>query len=101
RHTRSYGDWSSDVCSSDLRDVQRRTEISKSLRLAGGGYSSSQRRIMGQFSPDLLHGRVGAHRDAAIAQLGGSILARIVVVSNRRSEERRVGKEGRCRGWAC
>src|SRR5207248_3488341 len=23
RHTRSYGDWSSDVCSSDLRDCRR------------------------------------------------------------------------------
>src|ERR1700760_4833407 len=38
---------------------------------------------MGQFSPNLLHGRVGTHRDAAVARLGGQILARIVVVSNR------------------
>src|SRR5271156_5778623 len=38
---------------------------------------------MGQFSPDLFHGRVDTHRDAAIAQLGGPILARIIVVSNR------------------
>jgi trehalose-6-phosphate synthase len=37
---------------------------------------------MGQFSPDLLHGRVDIHRDATVA-LGGPILARIVVVSNR------------------
>src|SRR3977135_2478191 len=38
---------------------------------------------MGQFSPDLLHGWADTHRDAAVAQLGGSILARLVVVSNR------------------
>jgi hypothetical protein len=38
---------------------------------------------MGQFSPDLFHGRVDIHRDATVAQLGGPILARIVVVSNR------------------
>src|ERR1700733_8504278 len=38
---------------------------------------------MGQFSPDLFHGRVDTHRDATVAQLGGPILARIVVVSNR------------------
>src|SRR3984957_6955667 len=38
---------------------------------------------MGQFPPDLLHGRADTHRDEAVAQLGGSILARLVVVSNR------------------
>src|SRR5271170_7143885 len=65
------------------RDVQRRTEISKSLRFAGGKHSSAHGRIMGQFSPDLFHGRADTHRDAAVAQLGGPILARIVVVSNR------------------
>src|SRR5207248_7735881 len=27
RHTRSYGDWSSDVCSSDLHDSCRRVEV--------------------------------------------------------------------------
>src|SRR6202040_3569922 len=50
---------------------------------AGRGYSSPHGRIVGQFSSDLLHGRVDIHRDAAIAQQGGPILARIVVVSNR------------------
>src|SRR5271170_3890662 len=38
---------------------------------------------MGQFPPDLFHGRADTHRDAAVAQLGGLILARLVVVSNR------------------
>ena len=39
--------------------------------------------LWGNFPSDLLHGRVDTHRDAAVAQLGGPILARIVVVSNR------------------
>jgi trehalose-6-phosphate synthase len=38
---------------------------------------------MGQFSLDLFHGQFDTYRDAAVAQLGGSVLARIVVVSNR------------------
>src|SRR5450631_3306227 len=38
---------------------------------------------MGQFPPDLFHGRPDTHRDAAVAQLGGLIVARLVVVSNR------------------
>src|ERR1700694_4636040 len=73
------------------RDVQRRTEISQSLRFACGGHSSAHGRIMGQFSPDLFHGRADTLRDAAIAQLGGPILARIVVVSNRVSVPSRDG----------
>src|SRR6202162_3004164 len=46
---------------------------------------------MGEFPPDLFHGRADTHRDAAIAQLGGPILARIVVVSNRVSVPSRDG----------
>jgi trehalose 6-phosphate synthase len=38
---------------------------------------------MGEFPPDLFYGRADTHRDAAIAQLGGPILARLVLVSNR------------------
>src|SRR5207248_6106399 len=34
RHTRSYGDWSSDVCSSDLEECQCRASVSKSSRYA-------------------------------------------------------------------
>src|SRR5437879_13218245 len=56
RHTRYIGDWSSDVCSSDLRRRASRP-------------SPSARRAAPPPRP-------------------------------RRSEERRVGKEGRARGWA-
>src|SRR5437867_9897996 len=35
RHTRSYGDWSSDVCSSDLPGVEREHEVRRPARLRG------------------------------------------------------------------
>ena len=41
------------------------------------------RDIVGQFSADLFDGRTDLDRDAAVAKLGGPILARLVVVSNR------------------
>src|SRR5437763_16919925 len=70
RHTRYIGDWSSDVCSSDLSRVPGRAKISH------GEGSRRTRQAAG--------GRRGAGVDA-----GG----------RRRSEERRVGKECRWRGW--
>src|SRR5437867_12043979 len=63
RHTRSYGDWSSDVCSSDL------TVISMI-----GTFSEIQR----------------------LREQGGDIATQSGAIG--RSEERRVGKEGRSRG---
>src|SRR5437764_15311464 len=64
RHTRYIGDWSSDVCSSDLRSPSA-TSI-KCSAWSGSAVSSMRRRI--------------------------SLRLR------KRSEERRVGKEGRYRG---
>src|SRR5688500_20191178 len=61
RHTRLQGDWSSDVCSSDLQ--------------ASGGIPSEREQLR-EAQPD-----ASAH--------GGH--------DHRRSEERRVGKEGKCR----
>jgi len=54
----------------------------KSLWPADGGCSSSDGRITGQFPSDLFHGRADTLGHAAIAKLGGPILARLVVVSN-------------------
>src|SRR5437764_12143807 len=67
RHTRYIGDWSSDVCSSDL----------EALDLAGGVI----RRVV-----EIEDSR----RDAVVAELVHHVRAD-------RSEERRVGKEGRSR----
>src|SRR5204863_4869268 len=77
RHTRSLRDWSSDVCSSDLPE-----EIAEVLRrhaAAGGDY---------RLSIDLETQRVDDGRGFAAA-----------FPIEARSEERRVGKECRCR-WA-
>src|SRR5207248_8738083 len=90
RHTRSYGDWSSDVCSSDLAhkakagdlaqrllaDQRQRWQAGESIRVEA--YLTQQ--------PDLL-----ADRDAVLDLLYNEFLLR------ERSEERRVGKEGRGR----
>src|SRR5690349_25010521 len=67
RHTRSLRDWSSDVCSSDLRRGHARRDRGRQLR---GGPALGDR-----------------HRPG----LGGTAAQR------RRSEERRVGKECRSR----
>src|SRR5207248_5466737 len=74
RHTRSYGDWSSDVCSSDLLLVAPLSGVC-------GLYLSAVRRYG--------LGRLPLTRSAL--DLVGMLPVR--------SEERRVGKEGRCRWW--
>src|SRR5207248_5128483 len=81
RHTRSYGDWSSDVCSSDLIGLDE-SEGRRSRRRPLGAEELSKaptprqtpRRSWGH--PEPRHERV-------------------------RSEERRVGKEWRSRGCWC
>src|SRR5207248_5788499 len=72
RHTRSYGDWSSDVCSSDLQRQK--------LSVIGSKVSRTARPITQL--PD--HSRLDSTSSANAA---------------RRSEERRVGKECRSR-WS-
>src|SRR3984893_12767613 len=57
--------------------------LSQSLRLAVGGHRSRNRDFVGKFSADLFDGGPDLDRDAALAKLGGSIFARLIVVSNR------------------
>src|SRR5437879_11562330 len=76
RHTRYIGDWSSDVCSSDL--------CFASLAMTDG--ASDEKRGFG-VSRQLQNERQAQH----LVHLGGEVLVR--------SEERRVGKEGRSRRW--
>src|SRR5207248_5365645 len=70
RHTRSYGDWSSDVCSSDLWKWKRHLE------------GDPSRKIGNQY-----------HYPSVMQAKDGSIHVTY------RSEERRVGKECRSRRW--
>src|SRR5256884_4599089 len=82
RHTRCSRDWSSDVCSSDLREV--REQLDGAATRARGLPGDAGRRIGQQ--ADSIKGRLAAVEE------------QIYQVKNR-SEERRVGKECRSR-WS-
>src|SRR5207248_6033261 len=93
RHTRSYGDWSSDVCSSDLLQLLGRLLGDRALL---GGLEA--------FFLDI------PHQDPASRHLIGGDLAErrfrvdLAPVDHEgasRSEERRVGKEWRRRMGGC
>src|SRR5437867_7141182 len=85
RHTRSYGDWSSDVCSSDLDVEVVAIEVDPLL----------DDQFVGLLEPPFA--RLG------IAQVQQPIAARFAELPFRmllvRSEERRVGKEWRSGVW--
>src|SRR5437867_13125615 len=82
RHTRSYGDWSSDVCSSDLS----RLGIRKTCGRPGSGDGQDR-------NPDLRFAGQRLNLSAEGFRRETNKLLRA------RSEERRVGKECRC-GWS-
>src|SRR2546426_1978939 len=85
RHTRLQGDWSSDVCSSDLSPGSTITMPKRYVRLAGT-------RATGRSFDD----RVGSTAQIlALRHLDRAALKHQVI----RSEERRVGKECRSR-WS-
>src|SRR5256885_10415023 len=75
RHTRLQGDWSSDVCSSDLSFVERIDPGSAAAPICSAGFTDS-------------HWLRAAFGTVAYGFFPA-----------RRSEERRVGKEGRSR-WS-
>src|SRR5256885_13232705 len=82
RHTRLQGDWSSDVCSSDLRDALVAQMI--------------QCPVPGRLPQIGMEGPVSGEPLAAAPQLEHRLLRDVL---RRRSEERRVGKECRSR-WS-
>src|SRR5437867_9101692 len=81
RHTRSYGDWSSDVCSSDLEQARIRVQQLSNKAIRGCVVLTGRCRDI-EIDIDTLHADIG------------------VLLTNHRSEERRVGKECRSRGAA-
>src|SRR5690606_41094870 len=93
RHTRFSRDWSSDVCSSDLG----------LLGVSGNGADQVEvdTDVAGSCRPALLHRRVeddviiGGYRQPGV---GGDFSFQLTRTP--RSEERRVGEEGRAWGWA-
>src|SRR5207249_5295454 len=88
RHTRSKRDWSSDVCSSDLSSYTLPVPTRRpSIQIdAVVGVVSSRRRPVG----------TAARRGAGAT--GGTAVGGRAAAAGPRSEERRVGKEGRARG---
>src|SRR5207248_4136667 len=87
RHTRSYGDWSSDVCSSDLP-----LPILMSRTPYGIGQSDSDG-INRRYNELVKDGYIFVLQD-----IRGRFGSEGQFLMNRpRSEERRVGKEGRAR----
>src|SRR3712207_7116855 len=85
RHTRYWRDWSSDVCSSDLQLARAAVRRDVGERSRPGGVEGGGR--ADQVQPD----RAGQVQRLALGRGG--------VRERGRSEERRVGKEGRSR-WS-
>src|SRR5207248_3379312 len=91
RHTRSYGDWSSDVCSSDLFHVVQQKEIN-AFALPGGpmfvnigtiNAADNEAELAGVMAHEMAH----VYMQHSAKQQGKSSL-----LEGLRSEERRVGK---------
>src|SRR5207248_7837556 len=91
RHTRSYGDWSSDVCSSDL-DVTAALANGAAERHASL-YASGLDAIATYLQSSSFDAQRPWRETTAHKR-------RKLEVALARSEERRVGKECRTRTWA-
>src|SRR5207248_8413101 len=89
RHTRSYGDWSSDVCSSDLFRVAITSEY------LGVGYIIGSRVAGILFAGGIISWLVIMPAIKFYGQLAGNvpIYPSTIPIPQMRSEERRVGKE--------
>src|SRR5690348_17991436 len=85
RHTRWTGDWSSDVCSSDLNFASATCEA---LRFSVGADGACK-----------IHGHFSAQAGRTFLMPTCVRLWRVEINAPKRSEERRVGKECRSR-WS-
>src|SRR5262249_57825291 len=98
RHTRLVSDWSSDVCSSDLLNIQRTAAVLSqqfSGTLKPHGLSETQYNVL-----RILRGAGSA--GLACQEIGERMIAHDPDITRLlRSEERRVGKERRTRGARC
>src|SRR5262249_57225821 len=100
RHTRLVSDWSSDVCSSDLRQDVIEAGHKAMLDIVVGNA------LLAVVVARVLRGEALHVAREVIERLGVSVRseqrksAPVADLKLRRSEERRVGKEGRSRWWA-
>src|SRR5207253_6901491 len=88
RHTRWPRDWSSDVCSSDLHTI--------ALVCVCFGLRISECLALKWSDVDWLNGRLRIERGIYRQEVDS-----VKTVYSERSEERRVGKEWRCRMMPC
>src|SRR5207248_7585338 len=96
RHTRSYGDWSSDVCSSDLdQNCARRNKAARGRT----SRRTESRTRGGKKMQFLVFLHDTDNRYFADTQIAESSDAACAAASAARSEERRVGKGCRRRWW--
>src|SRR5699024_11375161 len=86
RHTRSKRDWSSDVCSSDLRWLKWLLWIGGIVIAIGGIALIALTMYLNKSKPKI--------DGETIVQV---LDEEVIVTRDQRSEERRVGKECRCR----
>src|SRR5207249_6767541 len=94
RHTRSKRDWSSDVCSSDLKDVPHESfEVPRNSRQVGRPFAHRDADALAVAVAEEFQGNLGVGVDFGdeLAQVPAGLL---------RSEERRVGRAGWARVWA-
>src|SRR5438874_8577526 len=94
RHTRSLRDWSSDVCSFDLDRQQLAAQPTNGFQRWPSNRSREPGLCRIQFGVPMAFGCFGSRREMGRGALGANVSGKGV-----RSEERRVGKEGRGR-WA-
>src|SRR5207248_6964956 len=100
-HTRSYGDWSSDVCSSDLGIEAGVLEEPLVLNRDDGMHKNGRYVVVLDQAAFFAVLVVETAEDLGLKRVFGS--RRVVAQRDNRgdrSEERRVGKEGRVGWWA-
>src|SRR5207248_3920426 len=93
RHTRSYGDWSSDVCSSDLQTGLRQRDVV--IDSAAANREDFLSFLVWHRQRETAGGQV---LDALVAE-SQDVAGVFRVIAMGRSEERRVGEECGCRWW--
>src|SRR5690606_39475076 len=97
RHTRFSRDWSSDVCSSDLENGEGNAYIDPLRDNTKGRIYRLVHEDAKRYKPVKLN----PDRPSTLVDALESDNLFWRLTAQRRSEERRVGKEGRLRRWTC